>query len=243
MDKKIVPFSMFLLIASSLFFLFLEKVTHEEFFLHLAAIPLEVMLAIFIVERFLERRSARERRRQLMFIKSHLFRAEMRSLFIRNFSALKFPALTMMEIRNAPVAELRRKRQEPERVEYQSVDAMEPVIMEYVKAKHVWQQFLMQAIHYNFEDIIVDMIYILNFIQDVLLVKETQPAESFARVAEKRGALMKKCQKVLTDGIKKFLDYAIELKEKRPDLFEELLDDYVQCTELCLFERSSMTSS
>jgi len=235
-DKKIFIISIVFLVASSLFFLYLERVTHEEFYLHLAAIPLEVLLAIFIIERLLERRSAREKRRQLRFIKSHLFRAEMRSLFIRNFGALKSPPLSMSKIRNASLAELKRMRRDAERIAYQSPEAMEAVIMEYVKAKHVWQQFLAQAIHYNFEDIIVDMIYILNFIQDVLLVKETHPGELFVKEAAKRVSLMKKSEKVLMDGIQKFLDYAIELKEKHPDMFDELLDDYVQCTELCLFE-------
>ncbi len=237
MDKKINTIFAFVLILAALLFLYVEKLTHEEFFLHLAAIPLEVLLAVFIVERLLERRAAREKRRQLMFIKSHLFRAEMRSLFIRNFDALKSPALSMPLIKYASLAELKRMRKEAERVEYQSLAAMEPVIMEYVMAKPVWQQFLTQAIHYNFEDIIVDMIYILNFIQDVLLVKETHPASEFIEAAAHNDALMRKSRKVLEDGIKKFLDYAIELKEKHPDMFEELLDDYVQCAKLCLLER------
>jgi len=175
-----------------------------------------------------------------MFIKSHLFRAEMKSLFIRNFNALKYPALTMSKIRYASLAELKRMRQEAERIEYQSIEAMEPVIMEYVKAKHVWQQFLTQAIHYNFEDIIVDMIYILNFVQDVLLVKEARPGELFVRVAEQRDPLTKKTHKVLIDGIKKFPDYAIELKEKDPNMFEELLDDYAHCDVVSSPEGSSV---
>jgi hypothetical protein len=35
-----------------------------------------------------------------------------------------------------------------------------------------------------------------------------------------------KVRKVLGDGIQKFLDYAIELKEKQPDIFFELMTDY-----------------
>jgi hypothetical protein len=30
----------------------------------------------------------------------------------------------------------------------------------------------------------------------------------------------------LGDGIQRFLDYAIELKEKHPELFEEMMEDY-----------------
>ena len=101
MDRRIIPLLVISLIVSALVLLFLGKVTREDFFLDLAAIPLEVLLVIFFVDRLLERRSTREKRRQPMFIKSHLFRAEMKSLFIRNFNALKYPALTMSKIRYA----------------------------------------------------------------------------------------------------------------------------------------------
>lgn len=37
---------------------------------------------------------------------------------------------------------------------------------------------------------------------------------------------MEKVKKVLGSGIQKFLDYAIELKEKHPDMFDELISDY-----------------
>ena len=88
-------------IAASALFLIVEHLTHVEFFLHLAAIPLEVLVAVFIVEKMLERRETKERRRQLMFIKSHMFRTDMRGLFIANFRGLKTPPVTMSQIRLA----------------------------------------------------------------------------------------------------------------------------------------------
>jgi hypothetical protein len=33
-------------------------------------------------------------------------------------------------------------------------------------------------------------------------------------------------RKVLNDGIQKFLDYAIEIKEKQPKVFVDLMTDY-----------------
>ena len=39
--------------------------------------------------------------------------------------------------------------------------------------------------------------------------------------------MVKLDNKVLTDGIKKFLDYAIQLKEKQQEMFNELMTDYV----------------
>lgn len=38
--------------------------------------------------------------------------------------------------------------------------------------------------------------------------------------------LMEKVKRVLGDGTQKFLDYMVELKEKKPDLFYDLLTDY-----------------
>ena len=37
---------------------------------------------------------------------------------------------------------------------------------------------------------------------------------------------MKKLKKIFSDGIIKFLDYMIELKEKNPTIFYDLLTDY-----------------
>lgn len=193
---------------------------------HLSAIPLEILVGVFIVGKFLERKEKKEKRRQLMFIKSYLFRSEMLNLFLTNFHALQFPALTMSRIKNATIAELKQMRKEADTIAYQSLEAMEPVIMEYVKAEQVWHSFKERAITYNFEEIFHDMIFILNFIYDVKLFKNNNPDTLFIYEAEKRPALMEKVKKVLGAGIQKFLDYAIELKENQTNMFDELISDY-----------------
>ena len=213
-------------IGSSALFIVIERLTGYEFFYHLAAIPIEVMVAVFIVERALQKHDRREKRRQLMFIKSHLFRSEMRGLFLADFAALKAPALTMDEIRTASLEDLKGMRLKAKAVEYKSPEDMEPVILEYVKAESVWHNFMERAITYNFEGIFFDMIFILHFIFDVKLFKENNPDKLFILEAEKRDALMVKACKVLHDGIKAFLDYAIELKEKQPAIFDEVMSDY-----------------
>ena len=129
-------------IGSSVVFIIVEKLTGFEFFYHLAAIPIEVMVAVFIVERALQRHDHREKRRQLMFIKSHLFRSEMRDLFLADFAAFKAPAFTMAEIRIAPLDKLKGMRLQAEAIEYKSPEAMEPVILEYAKAERVWRNFM-----------------------------------------------------------------------------------------------------
>lgn len=220
--------------ALSLIFLYVEHLTHIEFFFHLAAIPLEVLLAVFIVEKLLEKRESKLRRRQLMFIKSHMFRAEMRTLFIKNFAAVKSPPVSLQSIREASLEELKKMRIEAEFAEYKSLEAMEPVIEEYVRAQPVWQQFIDRATQFNFEDILESMIFILHFVSDVKLFKESNPGKLFIHEAAKNDILMGKVRKVLGDGIRKFLDYAIELKEKHPDMFHEILNDYEVCSQICM---------
>jgi hypothetical protein len=58
------------LVVASAIFSIIEHLTRIEFMLHVAAIPLEVLAAVFIVEMYLGNRQKKERRRQLMHIKS-----------------------------------------------------------------------------------------------------------------------------------------------------------------------------
>jgi hypothetical protein len=219
------------LLMASMGLLALELITHFEFLLHLAAIPLEILIAVILVERYLEIHETRERRRHLMYIKSTMFRSDMRTLFITNFHALQSPALTMTRIKAASLPELLAMRASAATVAYKSVEAMEPVIMEYVKAERVWQAFLERAINYNFEEIFYRMIDILHFLYDVKLFKENNPDKLFILEAAKREPLLRKAEKVLHDGILAFLDYDIELKEKTPAMFDEVMADY-EMTEL-----------
>lgn len=214
------------LIGASAVFLVIEHLTHWEFLLHLAAIPIEILIAVFVVESFLEQRENKDKRRQLMFIKSYLFRSEMRELFLADFAALKSPDITMAKIRGATLEELREMRRRAETVEFTSPEAMDPVIMEYVKAEPVWHGFKERAITYNFENIFQDMISLLHFTCDVKLVKEKFPRRLFVHEAAKRPELMARAHKILAGGIRSFLDYAIELKEKQPVMFEEMMADY-----------------
>ena len=180
------------LIGTAIAFLAIEQWTHWEFLWHVAAIPLEILVAVFIVEKFLESREIKEKRRQLMYIKSYMFRSEMRSLFIANFAALKTPPITMRMIRNATLEELRDFRRRADEIEYASLEAMEPAIDEYVRAERVWHEFKERAITYNFDNIFLDMINILHFIYDVKLYKERNPRQLFIREAVKRDELMTK---------------------------------------------------
>ncbi len=220
------------LLVTSAVFLYLEHVTEVEFLYHLAAIPLEVLVAVFLVDMYLEARHRKEKRHHLMDIKSWMFRLEMRKLFIYNFHALQFPPITIPKIKSASLAELKKMRAEAEHVEYSSLEAMEPVILEYVNTKDVWKNFMNIALDSDFEDIFQAMVYILRFVSDVQTFKENNPDKLFIYEAAKHEALMRRVMKVLGDGIRSYLDYAIELKEKHPALFNEVISDYELSTHL-----------
>ncbi len=212
--------------TASSFFLYVFYTTHIEFMLHVAAIPLEVLLGALLIERLLERKEKAEKFNKLMYIKSYLYRSEMRGLFITNFSSLKFPVITMSKIKNASLEELKQMRSGADHLEYFSLDAMELVIGEYVSAYHVFRDFMDRASTYGIDSLFQDMIYILHFIQDVKLFRQANPDKPFIYEAQEHPFLMEKAKKVLGDGTQKFLDYMIELKEKKPDLFYDLLNDY-----------------
>jgi hypothetical protein len=222
--SSIITYVAFVAISAAL--LVAERITHFEFLYHLAAIPLEVMVAVLIVEKALDKQASREKRRQLMLIKSHLFRSDMRGLFLADFAALKTPPLTLAGIRNAGLPELRDMLRAAGTVEFKSPESVEAAILEYVKAAGVWHAFMERAISFNFESIFNDMIAILHFINDVRIFKETNPDRMFIDEAAKHPTLSARVDSVLGDGIRRFLEYAIELKEKQPAMFEDMMSDY-----------------
>jgi hypothetical protein len=209
------------------FFLWLEHVTHFEFLLHVAAIPLEILIGAFLVERWLARNEKEGKRRQLMYLKSYLFRSEMRNVFISNFSALARPALSLEWIRDARLDELARAREGITTLEYRSPAAIEEVLGEYVHARQIFHTFMEWAVAHDFESIFQDMIYILHFIQDFQLYKKQNPERLFMEEVQAHPRMQAKVEKILRDGVVKFLDYAIELRQKEPEVLEELLDDYL----------------
>jgi len=214
------------LAAASALFLLVYYQTHIEFMLHLSAIPLEALVVVFIVEKILDNRATNERRKQLMFVKSCMFRDQMRNMFITNIRNVEHPDLTLSKLRDLELNELKQLRNEAAKVRYQSIEKMETVIMEYIKAEPVWQRFLEIAINYNFEGIIRDMTAIQHFIQDVRLFKKSNPDKLYIHEAMESQQKMDRVNNILGDGIRKFLDYLIELKEKQPELFYTIIADY-----------------
>ncbi len=192
----------------------------------LAPIPIIVLVVVFLFGFLVESRENRSRKQQLLFIKSLMFRLDLRDLHIANFLALKSPPLDFATIKTASLDELKEMRTAANTTEYRSLEAMEPVIMEYAKAQNVWRSFMDIARENGFNDIFQDVLYIMHFISDVITFKEVNPDKLFIYDAANDEVSMRKVTKVLGDGIRKYLEYVIELKEKQPELFNQVVADY-----------------
>ncbi len=216
----------FCLISISVFFLFIHWLTHIEFMLHLAAIPIEILFGALLIEKILERKRRAEQSKRLMHFRCYLFRSRLRNIFLANLNALKFPVISISKIKNASLEELKQMRKDANHIEYASLDAMEKIIIEYVPAYHAFYSFMEWTIIHDIDSGAQNMIYILHFIEEVKLFKHNNPDIPYVDEAQKKRSLMKKVKKVLAEGLFKFLDFLIELKKKDPALFYELLADY-----------------
>ncbi len=222
-DKLLIILALILL---SGIFLFLDKFVHYHFFLHLAAIPLEIILAVIIIEHFIARKEKADKKHQLFLVKSYLFRSEMKQIFTCNLISLQGPEIKISKIRGMTLEELKDLRNNLGDLTYKSHVHLEKIIQEYVKAKDVFQFFLNWAIKHEFELIFNDMIYILHFIQDVKIFNEQNTGGLFIREAKNKPELTEKISKVVRGGLEVFLDYMIELKQNNLTVLESLLSDY-----------------
>ncbi len=214
------------LLLLSAFFLYLETVTHFEFLLHVAAIPLEILAGALLVDRYLAWRERQRRSRQLVFIKSCLFRSELRSLYLTNFAALAEPRITLADIEAASPKQLTTWLGQLKDAEYRSPEAMESVITEYVNAQPVFDRFLQWAIDNDSERIFHDMIMLTHFIHDVRLFKQMHPDTMFITKAAEDPEILQRTKTILTDGLAAFLRFCVELKATEPTVFATLMQDY-----------------
>ncbi len=214
------------LISASIFFLFVHWLTHNEFTLHLAAIPIEILFGALLIEKVLARKKKAEQSKRLMYFRCYLFRSRLRKIFLANINALKFPALSISMIKNASLKELKQFRIDANHIEYVSLEAMETIIVEYIPTYHAFYSFMEWTIIHDIDIGFENMIYILHFIEEVKLFKQNNPDTPYVNEAQKQRSLMKKVKKVLAEGLFKFLEFLIELKGKDPALFYELLADY-----------------
>jgi len=214
-----------ILIAASVAFLLLERLTGNEFMFHLAAIPMEVLIAVLVVERILLSRDKSEKRRQLIAMSLTLFSSETSELLTASFQAIKSPRLSLSRIKSASLDELKKMSEDANMIEYESPELMEAVAMEYVKTQRIWQMSMDRALEYDIEEAYQNMITVLGFINHVDVFKRDNPDKLFIPEVMGNEQLMAKVKEVLGFAVRKFLDYAIELKRKQPDVLDQLISD------------------
>lgn len=218
----------FALISLSAALLYLETVTHQEFLFHVAAIPLELLIGAIIIQRFVSVRERRRKLKQLSFIKGYLFRFEMRDIFLSNFASLAEPQISVNVIQAASTDDLLKMRRDFVECEiaHTSPEALDLVLNQYVESQRVFDYLMQWAIQNDFESIFRSMIYVLNFIQDIKVLKEAPLPHSVAEEVVSKPELNNRAKQVVRDNLLSFLDYVIELKQSRGEEFAELLDDY-----------------
>jgi len=219
----------------------------ESFSVHALAVSLELLLGFMIIEivwKHHERREReqqkreererleRERRRQLRYIKSHMFQAPMLTLFQANFRALEPSSVTIENILNQSYC-----RDEVGKIAYKDDDELKGrAIVEYFKAeKEVWQKFLELGILFGFGQVVVDMTEILRLIQRVrnlvgeTLMKCVEPAEIVETIRRMDPHLLQELEnRILKPGVLKFIDYVEELRSEDLGLLESLMACYAR---------------
>jgi hypothetical protein len=225
----------------SVLFLILEKITHIVFLHHIAAIPLEILLGAVLVERFLANRERKSRLRQFMHLKSYMFRTHIREVFLTNFKALESPNIDIERLATASLSDLRKLRNRIRRLNYRSAEELEKVVQAYLDSRDIFRDFMELAISHDFESIIENMVFVLHFIQDVDLYKRYYPNKLYIEHALKMPDERKRVIRILSDGISKFLDYLIELKQEQPDVFQELINEYLMTSRMMHWKQVNNT--
>ena len=193
--------------------------------LHLAAIPFEILVAVFIVDKLLRKRVNSEKRRRTIAVAITLFGSEMGRFDDACFHAIRSPLITLSTIANSSIEELKQIRIASDTIEYGSPEEMELAIKECVNIEHVWRSLLESAVYYDIEEMYLNTLQMLNFVHDVKVFKESQPNEPFIQMAEQDERILKRVKEIIRLDIQKFLDYAIELKEKHPAMLAQFLSE------------------
>lgn len=222
--KEFIPYYIGLITASAIF-LVIYEIYHIEFMLHLAAIPFEILVAVFIVDKLLRKRVNSEKRRRTIAVAITLFGSEMGRFDDACFHAIRSPLITLSTIANSSIEELKQIRIASDTIEYGSPEEMELAIKECVNIEHVWRSLLESAVYYDIEEMYLNTLQMLNFVHDVKVFKESHPNEPFIQLAEQDERILKMVKEIIRLDIQKFLDYAIELKGKHPAMLAQFLSE------------------
>ena len=221
-----------ILVSIAGIFLYVENVMHNEFFLHLAAIPIEILAAAIVVERLLSLTDRNRKRRRLMDMLFVQYGMEMSSLLEASFKAVESPSLSMSQVESASIQELKKLRDDTTTIKYKSLELIEVAVEEYVKSQHIWREYVDRAVEYDFEETYHNMMHVLYFIDYVELFKRNNPDELLVDEIRDNKLVREKAEDLLGFGIRKFLDVAIELRIKKRDAFNQFISNLEQATRL-----------
>ena len=229
--KGFLPYYVVLIIASAIL-LVIHQIYHYEFVLHLAAIPFEIIIGVFIIDMLLRKREIVEKRRRTISVAITLFGAEMGRFDDACFHAIRSPLITLATIENSSIEELKQIRIASDTIEYGSPEEMELAIKECVNIEHVWRSLLESAVAYDIEEMYLNTLKILNFVHDVKVYGEGHPNEPFIHFAQQDERILKRVKAVIRLDVQKFLDYAIELKENHPEMLHQFLSELDTSTQI-----------
>lgn len=222
--KEFLPYYVTLIIASAIL-LVIYEIYHIEFLLHLAAIPWEILIAVFVVDILLRKREGSDKRRRTIAVAITLFGAEMGRFYDSCFRAIKSPLITLAIIANSSIEELKQIRIASNTIEYGSPEEMELAIKECVNIDHIWRSLLESAVAYDIEDMYLNVINILNFVHDVKVYKEARPDMPFIHFAQQDSLVMSRVKQLIELSTQKFLDYACDLKESHPNMLSQFISE------------------
>lgn len=224
LNKDFLPYYVVLITASAIL-LVIYEISHIDFMLHLAAIPFEIIIGVFIVDMLLRKREIVAKRRRTIAVAITMFGSEMGRFDDACFRAIRSPLITLSTIEHSSIKELKQIRIASDTIEYGSPEEMELAVKECVNIEHVWRSLLESAVAFDIEETYLNTLHILNFVHDVKVFKESHPDEPFIHFAQQDEQILKGVKEVISFTVQKFLDYAIELKENHPDMLHQFLSE------------------
>ncbi len=206
----------------------MEHLTHNEFMFHLAAVPIEILAAVMIIEQLWALGDRIKKQKRLSYMLWVRYNLEIGSLLAASFKAVESPSLSMSRIKSASMEELKKLRDDAGTIRYKSIELVEAAATEYVKTQHIWKAYLDRAVEYDLEKVYQNMMHILYFIDYTEVFKRNNPDRLFVDEIRGNKGVLVKAEEILGSGIRIFLDMAIELRKKKTDAFYQVISNLEQ---------------
>ena len=211
-----------ILIAATALILIVYYETEHEFLLHLAAIPIEILVATFIVERLLRAHEEQRSRRRIMAEAATAFHSQIETVVQVGIRTAQPPDARVPKLETLSVEELKRLRARAGPVKFTSAEEVDAAVNELVDAEDLWLSIMSQAIEHDIDETFVNMMRLLDFVHHVKAFRRAHPGEDFGRHALGDEAATKRMEDAGGSAVVRYLDLLIEFKEKEPDMLQKL---------------------